>query len=92
MNTNKLKLKATLRYVGRYLLSFLIFAALALTAAIFMVESRSGALTKLPTSAHAIAERFMDVMLAVSALVFLGFFIFITVQYLMDLYQANKER
>lgn len=91
MDTNKLKRKATFKYLGRYFLGFLIFAAVALTAFVFMEVSKSGALTKVPTNAHEVAERFMDVMLTVSALAFVGFFILITIQYLMYLYQSNKK-
>ncbi len=91
MNTNKLKLKATFKYVGRYFLGLLVLAAIALSAIVLTVESKSGELVKVPTNAHEVAERFMDVMLAISALVFVGFFILITIQYLMELYQANKK-
>jgi preprotein translocase subunit SecG len=91
MDTNKLKLKATFKYVGRYLLGLLVFAAIALSATVLMLESKSGALTKMPTNAHEVVQRFMDVILAVSALVFVSFFILITIQYLMDLYQAGKK-
>jgi preprotein translocase subunit SecG len=68
-----------------------IFAAVALTAFVFMEESKSEALTKVPTSAHEVAERSMDVMLAISALAFIDFFIFITVLYLKELHQAGKR-
>jgi preprotein translocase subunit SecG len=91
MDTNRLKRKATFKYLGRYFLGFLIFAAIALTAFVFVEESKSGALTKVPTNAHEVAERFMDVILAISAIAFIGFFIFITIKYLMDLYQAGKK-
>jgi preprotein translocase subunit SecG len=91
MDTNKLKLKATFKYMGRYLLGLLVFAAIALSATVLTMESKSGALTKMPTNTHEVVERFMEVILAVSALVFVGFFILITIQYLMDLYQANKK-
>lgn len=91
MDTNRLKRKATFKYLGRYFLGFLIFTVIALTAFVFMEESKSGALTKVPTNAHEVAERFMDAMLAISAFAFVGFFIFITVLYLKELHQAGKK-
>ncbi|MFM2084905.1 MAG: hypothetical protein RLY95_1723 [Pseudomonadota bacterium] len=91
MDTNRLKRKATNKYLGRYFLGLLIFAAIALTDLVFVEESKSGALTKVPTNAHEVAERFMDVTLAISAFAFIGFFILITIQYLKDLHQAGKK-